>query len=901
MRNPNGWPEQRLTGPGVRGLAVLLLFLLICVPCLNTHAKTLQQKLDAHHFPKLWNDLEIGDLEWLSWTYNDQCSPPQPGADLEMIPLWDIISLTVEIAENCLVLATQLRTENPDLVTLAYWNAVALPASALSCTGWNAVMCDFATRAEDDWHIYDIHGDRVYAWSSYLSSAYLMDIRSDWRTEVPAFLHDEVLSTGLWDGVFFDWAEDAVCWANEEIDLDQNGIADDCGTVDDIFLTGRQAMFDSTRALEGSEKLLIGNGGWFGLSTPYSSAFNGMMIEDFAYAANWSVPMERVNQMLNDAVSPQVCALQSTGRHDNYQEVRFGLCSALMLGSYFAYDGHQNCEDGGSPAPCGHHATWWYDEYSVNQYGWPTGDATGKGYLGDPLGPAYAAGNPNVLLSDALETGTPDPETVAWRRDFQHGIALVNPSDTPQLAALGGIYAKFHGLQDPSANDGTQVAQVTIPSSDGLILLSDIVPPPNLPPIAHAGEDVYIGADNVLFEDDFEDGNCDGWIAEPAGAWNVVDDGGNWVLEGTAPPAAEIALDVDWDDFLLHTRANIGDEGTLIIHFRLRETDRECYRVHLMHNSVLLDEFAWSPTSVRQLGYAVIDSAEWHDVDVLAEAGWLRVFVDGKLEIKTEEQNPIPSGALAYYTGQATIYIDDVQVGLPATVDGTGSMDPNVDDVLTYEWEVTSQPAGSTATLSSTGAPEVAFIPDVAGIYNLGLTVTDAAGESDTDEVRVYAGVDSPAVYKVTPSGDVRADGDFRAASFASGGADVAEWVTVTGSVKTGDVVELDEAVPGTYRLSMGPCSSRVAGVISTRPGVILGSAASFRNRALLALTGIVPVRVTDEGGAIRPGDLLVTSSTPGCAMRWAGSGPCSCALVGKALEPMDGEQGIILVLLTAH
>ena len=49
------------------------------------------------------------------------------------------------------------------------------------------------------------------------------------------------------------------------------------------------------------------------------------------------------------------------------------------------------------------------------------------------------------------------------------------------------------------------------------------------------------------------------------------------------------------------------------------------------------------------------------------------------------------------------------------------------------------------------------------------------------------------------------------------------------------------------------------------------------------------------------PGDLLVTSSTPGHAMRWSGPDPCPCALVGKALEPMTDETGLILVLLMAH
>ena len=49
--------------------------------------------------------------------------------------------------------------------------------------------------------------------------------------------------------------------------------------------------------------------------------------------------------------------------------------------------------------------------------------------------------------------------------------------------------------------------------------------------------------------------------------------------------------------------------------------------------------------------------------------------------------------------------------------------------------------------------------------------------------------------------------------------------------------------------------------------------------------------------GSIEPGDLLVASSTPSYAMRW-GPGGFRCGLVGKALESLAKEQGLILVLL---
>ena len=118
---------------------------------------------------------------------------------------------------------------------------------------------------------------------------------------------------------------------------------------------------------------------------------------------------------------------------------------------------------------------------------------------------------------------------------------------------------------------------------------------------------------------------------------------------------------------------------------------------------------------------------------------------------------------------------------------------------------------------------------------------------------------------------------------------------------EAGDVLELDVTHAGSYRLSRGPCSHAVAGVVSTEPGVVLGGSGSVEGTVLLALLGIVRVKVTNEGGPIQPGDLLVSSSTPGYAMRSVGDGPCLCALVGKALEPMTDERGVIMVLLTAH
>jgi hypothetical protein len=188
------------------------------------------------------------------------------------------------------------------------------------------------------------------------------------------------------------------------------------------------------------------------------------------------------------------------------------------------------------------------------------------------------------------------------------------------------------------------------------------------------------------------------------------------------------------------------------------------------------------------------------------------------------------------------------------------------------------------------------------------------AGSADVDDVNTLLGrgvdlLSSPqtacggtsAIFKVDQQGNVLGDQTVHADAFETSSADVAEWVPVNASVEPGDVLELDPDHPHAYRVSTSPCSSLITGVVSQQPGVVLGAGTKTEARALLALVGIVPVKVTNEGGPIRPGDLLVSSSTPGHAMRWSGSEPCPCALVGKALEPMAKENGVILVLLVAH
>jgi hypothetical protein len=169
----------------------------------------------------------------------------------------------------------------------------------------------------------------------------------------------------------------------------------------------------------------------------------------------------------------------------------------------------------------------------------------------------------------------------------------------------------------------------------------------------------------------------------------------------------------------------------------------------------------------------------------------------------------------------------------------------------------------------------------------------DSDGDgSDTDS----ACSSSTVVFKVTNGGNVTADG-----TYSTPASDLAEYVNTLDDLQPGEVIEIDPTRPDHFRRSQTAQSRLVAGVVSTQPGVILGfsEGVGLSTKVLLALAGRVPVKVTNENGPIQIGDLLVTSSTPGYAMKCTVAWRCAGAVLGKALENMNEEEGTVMTLIS--
>lgn len=164
-------------------------------------------------------------------------------------------------------------------------------------------------------------------------------------------------------------------------------------------------------------------------------------------------------------------------------------------------------------------------------------------------------------------------------------------------------------------------------------------------------------------------------------------------------------------------------------------------------------------------------------------------------------------------------------------------------------------------------------------------------------------GTSSP-VAKLDVNGDTNITGNVSVSgNIAAKYQDFAEWVPASSGISAGTVVIVDETLKNHVVPSAEPYDTRVAGVISEKPGLILGEAAA--GSVQVATSGRVRVHVDATGAPIHIGDLLVTSGREGTAMA---SRPISVSgmkihrpgtIVGKALEPLSTGTGDILVLLT--
>ena len=342
---------------------------------------------------------------------------------------WDLLVLDMETQITSLPQIKKIKKINPDIIMLAYITPQEIRKDAGIC--FSQLRRTLSSGIRPEWYLHNSNGQKLTWWPG----TYLLNItNSDWQKYLVNFVTDNLLSTGLWDGVYYDNAWDSIThFAGTDLDFNNDHSIDT--NLNAQWVAGMKKIYNQTRQLAGANTIIVGNG----TTAEYNNELNGKMLENFL-PAFWTSTMNRYQANFSSA-NPTINLINvntANSGSQNYQAVRFGLGSTLLEDGYFSYDyGDTN-----------HGQTWWYDEYDVD--------------LGTALGDATSKNNYDNYQPDV------------WQRDFTNGLALVNATSQTQTIKLGGDYEKIHGNQDTEVNDGSIISETMIDGYDGLILLKTL-------------------------------------------------------------------------------------------------------------------------------------------------------------------------------------------------------------------------------------------------------------------------------------------------------------------------------------------------------------------------------------------------------------------------------------------
>ncbi len=368
---------------------------------------------------------------FLDWQLTDE--------DLPSLSRWDVVILDVDQQRAAPDRVRKLRELNPSIKILAYVASEEI-ASARFAESADYPYGKLASRIDDVWYLRDPSGNQVFFWSgspmlNVTDRGAVAANGQRWNEFLPQFIHDEILSSGLWDGVFLDNTFDAIrYYAKAPVDLNRDGRAESWDDADLAWRDGMKKMIGRLHALN-PDAIVVGNGG-----QAYADILDGAFFEHFP-SYNWAINWKEFRQSVAKNRAPSYTALNvntdNEERPNDYRAMRFGLANALVGGGLFSFD----------KGDLNHKTLWWYDEYTT------------------PLGTPRAA--PRALAGGRGSAIVP----AVWSRDFTNGIAVLNSTNASQHVPLPGEFEKIRGTQDPATNDGSIVRTVDIAAGDGLILL----------------------------------------------------------------------------------------------------------------------------------------------------------------------------------------------------------------------------------------------------------------------------------------------------------------------------------------------------------------------------------------------------------------------------------------------
>jgi len=367
---------------------------------------------------------------WFTWKLADN--------DITELAKWDVVILDMDQQVRYPDRVKKLKRLNPNIKILAYISSANI-AAARFVEEKNFPGYKLAHSISDGWYMHR-GSERVGFWvGAWLLNATDQAPRDSggrqWIDFLPQFIDDELMSTGLWDGVFLDDALPGATWfVGGGLDMNGDGRADSDNDVNAAWARGWAQMAKNLRNRLGNDALIMGNG-----SAQYASVTNGILFESFPNYG-WIQGFKDYQTSYHYNNKPSITTINSNANNVNnptdYQTMRLGLGTSMLANGYYAFD----------YGPKDHGQTWWYDEYDA-KLGAPTGLPT--------------------LLEPKGQKGIVEG---IWWRDYENGAVIVNSTRQSQRIALPSTYERLRGAQDANVNSGRIESTLDLPARDALLL-----------------------------------------------------------------------------------------------------------------------------------------------------------------------------------------------------------------------------------------------------------------------------------------------------------------------------------------------------------------------------------------------------------------------------------------------
>lgn len=382
-------------------------------------------------------------------------------AKLDFAIIGSTLAMTNDTAES-------VRRLNPDIVLLKYTSLMEVSTTAqgdYTVTKRNKVSSERGPNSTNahDWWARDSSGNNVSNWPNnwtvnitrYVQPDANGDRYSQWAAKLD---HQNWLRHDVWDGTF----QDTVFWQPRggAADADLSGGKEtDSNRVKAAFRQGNQDYWNELKRLEPGQIITV-NHDWYRsepvsaegpLQLPeYHMQVHGGLLEIVMRSSDllgkprtdWKDTMRYYRRSMEYFKQPNMTMFIVKGEPDNWRFMRYSLATCLMQDGYFEYVPDDNYQYG---------TVEWFDEFDL-------AGTAGTDWLGR-----------------AIDRPQDGPwRSGVWRRDFEGGVALVNPQGNGvRTITVEDGFRHIAGKRETRVNNGQPAGQITLQDGDGILLVRE--------------------------------------------------------------------------------------------------------------------------------------------------------------------------------------------------------------------------------------------------------------------------------------------------------------------------------------------------------------------------------------------------------------------------------------------